>query len=192
MAPFSILLFSLLVQLGLSIPVRSPPVQQAKNLLTFRPLRNEFPMPPFQTDNQKAIFAQKQADATVASTAATPVLLALLDEADVRSALHQCCPSLADVPSPTLLERLRAEVAAAEIAHTLPAGGDDFFTDVTVALLSEFDWFLNPWQVRLVDLAAGGSPPPVNILELVAEPALYGCPAFKNATLPTWTEAADR
>ena len=50
-----------------------------------------------------------------------PQLLALLAGDDVRAALSQCCPKEAALKPSELLERLRAEVAAAEWVHNFCA-----------------------------------------------------------------------
>lgn len=151
-----------------------------------------FPPPPRQTAAQKQIFATKQRAAVTASAAATPQLLRLLDELAVRTALSNACPAAAHLPAPLILDRLRAEVGVAELAHTFASQPDGFFTDVSLDLLRDFQWFLNPWQVRLLEIAKGGAPPEVNPLELSAEPAVFGCVPFQNESFPTWTEAADR
>jgi hypothetical protein len=59
--------------------------------------------------------------AAVASKAAGPVALKVLDSAAVRTALKEVAPALAKVPASELLSRWREEVASAnsQLSHNL-------------------------------------------------------------------------
>ena len=122
-------------------------------------LTTAFPMPPVQTATQARVTAAKAADAAIASTAATPKVLAFLDSADVRALLRECCPEAANRRSQSLLEQWRAEVRSAEVAHTFPINAS-MTSDMNLELLEsrKYGWWLNPWQAQLVSKAADQPP----------------------------------
>ena len=102
---------------------------------------------------QQSVVAATNKRAAAASAAATPKLLALLETPDVRTALRQCCSAVADLTATELLERLRAELRAAELAHNFPTVDEDMHagSDMTLDQIDEFAWWLNPYEVELVD-----------------------------------------
>eukprot|EP01044_Picomonas_judraskeda_P001803 COSAG03_NODE_115_length_12417_cov_9.898945_8_plen_366_part_00 len=80
-------------------------------------------LPARQTSTQRALVARLTAAARVASSAASPLLLAALDDPEFRRMLHQRgLPQLAAAPPAMLLAQLRAEAAAAELTHNLALG----------------------------------------------------------------------
>lgn len=147
----------------------------------------EFPEPPVQTDVQKAVVRTQAAKAEAASKAATAHVLDLFDSELFRVGLKKCCPHVAELSALQLLERLREEVRAAELAHAFPSGfTKGFFTDLTIPLADRFGWFLNQWQAPIVQNKSADG------FFNLAEENIFGCPPFKNDSNPTWDEAADR
>ena len=136
---------------------------------------------------------------------------AVFDSAEVRTALNGCCKSVANHSASDLLERLRAEVRVAELAHNFPAVAGGHFSDMTISLMETYPWYLNQYEVALV----GGSPPPMTSrrgctpfgcphpdlagvlgadtpnFENYAEETIFGCPPFVGRN-PTWDEATNR
>jgi hypothetical protein len=148
-----------------------------------------FPTPPLQTESQRRLYKEQAHKAKQASHQATHKLLNFFQTKEFRGELQACCPEMAELSSPELLRRIRAEFRAAELAHAFPSviPVDDHFHDVTVEELSRLDFFPNQWQVPLM---RGGTEFPVNFN--VAEEGIFGMAPFKNDSSPTWTEAADR
>lgn len=178
----------------------------------------QYPIPEVQTPAQRAVVARWRAEAQVASDAATPDVLAFFDSPMFREAIRECCPKAAAMSPGALLERFRAEVRAAELAHMFPSTNDTKVflpgADFQIALGMQYRFFLNGYQATLVTgapasaaaaaapglaaaLGAGagrGPAPPAPIPNIMdwAETALFGCPHFANASRPTWEEASDR
>lgn len=138
----------------------------------------EFPMPPLQTEVQKAVVAAHAETAKVASQAATPQVIQIFDSPVFRAGLQQCCKAAADLPSEELLRHLRAEVRSAELAHAFPSQ--------FIASVGEYGWLLNEWQGPMVDNKTA------NLMYNVPEENIFGLPPFADRSRPTWEEAADR
>lgn len=151
-------------------------------------IASSFPTPPETTAAQKQVLATQKARAKEASDAATDKVIAFFDSSDFRSELTSCCPQAAKLSSQELLERLRAEMQAAELAHSFPAGssssGPD--SDVIIDTIKQSDFWLNEWQVPI--MKGGHAPTQFN----PAEEGLFGCAPFLNDAKPTWEEASDR
>ena len=81
------------------------------------------PFPPVverMSASQLEAMAALQERAAVASTAATPELLSLLDSAELRNRLQQCCPHLANWSAVELLHEARSHrVIEPRLAGTL-------------------------------------------------------------------------
>ena len=75
--------------------------------------------PPFMSAAQHSIVRNIEKDAAPASAAATPQLLATLDDAALRQTLSECCPEVASLTASELLARFEAEAAVAEITHNI-------------------------------------------------------------------------
>jgi hypothetical protein len=75
--------------------------------------------PPFMSAAQHSIVRNIEKDAAPASAAATPQLLAALDDAALRQTLSECCPEVASLTASELLARFEAEAAVAEITHNI-------------------------------------------------------------------------
>jgi len=98
-----------------------------------------------------------------------------------------CCPEIAALEARDILERYRAEVRAAELAHSFPASaGEGHFVDLTIDGALEYSWFINEVQARILSY----SDKPRDQDEI--EEALFGCEPYARAKHPTWSEAADR
>lgn len=148
-----------------------------------------FPPPPAQTPHQRALFAVKAAEAKEASDAATPAVLDFLASEELHEALERCCPRAAAMSAQALLESLRRELRASELAHTFSAVPSGLFVDVTLQALSNMTWFPNEWQAALL---AGGVPMEQGqIVSDRAQVEIFGCSAFATGNA-TWAEASDR
>jgi hypothetical protein len=80
-------------------------------------------LPPRQTHIQEQLVAKLTANAALASSRATPKLLAALGDRELSRLLTQRgLPELAALPPAELLVRLRAEAAVSEITHNLAIG----------------------------------------------------------------------
>jgi len=141
------------------------------------------------TENQQRLYAEQAHKAKQASHQATHKLLNFFQTKEFRQELQACCAEMAELSSPEILRRIRAEFRAAELAHSFPSviPADDHFHDVTVDELSRLDFFPNQWQVPLM---RGGTEFPVNFNK--AEEGIFGLAPFSNDSAPTWTEAAER
>lgn len=147
---------------------------------------SQYPTPVEVTDVQKQVLAEQTAKAKAASNAATKDVLSFLDSKDFRSELTSCCPKAAQLSSQELLEHLRAEMRASELAHSFPGDSSGRFQDMTIDTAKQSDFWLNEWQVPLKN----GEGVPTQYNE--AEEGLFGCPPFKDDRKPTWDEAANR
>ena len=78
-------------------------------------------VPPRQSDVQRRLIASIDRKAQAASEEATPALLSLLGGANFTAGLHACCPSVADLDPPALLQLLADELRAAELTHNFNA-----------------------------------------------------------------------
>lgn len=146
-----------------------------------------YPVPPLQTEYQKALFSEIAFNAKVASEAATPQVLAFFASAEFRAALSQCCPMAAQFSPEDILNRYRAETRAAELAHAFPSvQGEVPFTDLTIDWAGKLDWFPNEWQTKLL-LNYTIIPGPQDEIEQ----SIFGCKAFQGP-FPTWSESASR
>ena len=160
-------------------------------------------VPPQQTDAQIELWAKQNDAARTASAAATPAVLDLFSSAEFREGLRQCCASLADLPSTELLARFREQVAVAELAHNFPSqAGGQHFTDETLDAMSEYPWFINQWQAKLLQphaqawhfdpLRGSRTARDVAFSMSDAEVGIFGCAPFAVPDLPTWDEASSR
>jgi len=156
--------------------------------LLFSAAAEDFPAPDVQTKVQKRVMLEQAAKAKLASEAATADVLALFDSASLRAGLRKCCSKSADLPAMELLKKFRAEVQAAELAHSFPSGygNASHFKDITIPLARQYTWFLNEWQAPIITKEQ----PPV--MYNLAEEGVFGLPPFVNDSKPTWSEAADR
>ena len=110
------------------------------------------PPPPMVTPNQRASIARlaSAARAQSASPQTAAVLAALLADGRFRAEL---APALRGLPPGTLLQRYRAELQVAEIAHGFPARNDpsqNNALDLDIAMASEAEWFYNQWQLPVL------------------------------------------
>ena len=71
------------------------------------------PVPERQNAKMATLYESAHTAAKVASDAATPELLAFLDDATFRANLTKCCRSVAKLPARELLARYRAELEVA-------------------------------------------------------------------------------
>jgi len=146
-------------------------------------------MPAKQTDGQMQAFIKKSAEAKVASEAATPLVLEFFDSSEFRAALKTCCSGVADMPSLTLLEALRAEVRASELAHHADGSTKDMSCEIGL----EYDWFLNIDQTELIKQQVTTDDEPLAGWSIEDnEEIIFGCPPYANRLQKTWDEAASR
>lgn len=144
-------------------------------------------IPPEQSIAQQAAILDRSKAAKEASDAATPEVLAFFASDAFRSALQECCPEAAQLPSEELLNRFRAEVQVAELAHAFPPiTGEGHFTDVTPDVLEQHEWFLNEWQAGFLS----GSNTSKG-LQNAAAVKLFGLPVSPDVGY-SWDEASDR
>jgi hypothetical protein len=73
--------------------------------------------PPSMSGVQIALLRETQREAQAASAQASPFVLAALDDPAFRRGLSHCCPNIAELPAPELLERYRAETRLSEMTH---------------------------------------------------------------------------
>ena len=91
------------------------------------------------------------------SRAAEPKLLWLFDSGDFRSRLNKCCPSLGNLPSEELMERLSKQLEVVEVCSGFPAMhdpaqiGDSAGMSISFGLTGSF--FLNDWEAVLLHSA---------------------------------------
>ena len=114
------------------------------------------PTPPRRTAYQRSLLGAIAAEAKNASENARPELLRALSAADFRAQLRACCPQLAHLSPPELLEELELEFAVTEQVHNTrlagpgghhgPGGGD-----VSMQLAETVDFFPNLWELRFLD-----------------------------------------
>ena len=86
---------------------------------------------------QREAMAQLRSRAGALSAAATPELLRLLDEPELRAHLRECCSKsgIASWSALRLLSVLREAAASAELVHNFE--GFDWVTDVTLEILEK-------------------------------------------------------
>jgi hypothetical protein len=102
------------------------------------------------TEYQRDLVRRAAARAAVASSAATPLLLAAFAEPRLRGNLSKCCPSVAGLTPEKLLARFEAEVAAAEVVHGFEASTatpTQAGCDVDLALLRNSSHLPNLWEL---------------------------------------------
>jgi len=144
-------------------------------------------MPPEQSNAQQVAILGRSKAAKEASDAATPKLLAFFSSDAFRSALQECCPDVAQLPSKELLNRFRAEVQVAELAHAFPpVAGEGHFTDVTPDVLEQHEWFLNEWQAGLLSGSNRSK-----VTQNAAAVQLFSLPVSPDVGY-SWDEASDR
>jgi hypothetical protein len=144
-------------------------------------------IPPEQSSAQQAAILDRSKAAKEASDAATPEVLAFFSSDAFRSALQECCPEAAQLTSEELLNRFRAEVQVAELAHAFPpVAGQGHFTDVTPDVLEQHEWFLNEWQAGFL---SGSNKSKVT--QNAAAVQLFGLPTSPDVGY-SWDEASDR
>jgi len=152
-------------------------------------LRSIGDMPLEQTDGQKQAFLTKSAAAKVASEAATPLVLDFFDSAEFRSGLKTCCSEAAEMSSQQLLDAVRAEVKASELAHH----ADGSSKDMNCQLGLEYDWFLNIDQTDLLKQQVNSSDDTkLGFVIEENEEIMFGCPPYADRSHKTWDEAASR
>jgi hypothetical protein len=152
-------------------------------------------MPPMQSQFQKDLVARVNTQAEAASAAARPGLLALLGEADFQQTLRKCCPQIAHESPEQLMNRLRAEVMAAELTHNFNANRTGSWEgDIDLDQLEQAEYFYNLWTLQYLNLV----PVTRQVEEDVAEVYLMGFRPFSNAsavgnsTPATYVDATDR
>ena len=150
------------------------------------------PVPERQSAEMAALYASAHAAAAVASTAATPELLAFMDDAVFRANLTACCPGVAQLPAPELLARYRAELEVVEMVHNFDAEPGSRHDDVDVAIGQESSYFQNLWELQYLQLV-NKSESCGNFMNW-AEQKLYGFPALTgDDNCPrSFVEAANR
>lgn len=146
--------------------------------------------PPRQSDYQRHAFKLIRARASLASRAATPSVLAALDDAGFRALLAQLLPDFAALGAAELLRHLRDEIAVAEMIHNLPANTSEVSAfnavDADLAMLSEMSYLPNQWEVGYV---RANRSEPGTLLEWMlpqaaAETGMYGLRPFTGGGMP--------
>lgn len=104
--------------------------------------------------------------------------------------MQECCPMVAAMDSSDILAWFNTEVWTSELAHAFPATADEsgHFTDVTLAGLVKYGWFLNEWQGEIV---GQGSSQTSKATQNSAAYNFFGLPSFPDTGF-TWENAADR
>ncbi|CAE7261390.1 unnamed protein product [Symbiodinium necroappetens] len=106
---------------------------------------------------QQRVFDEVARRASEQSRAAEPKLLHLLDSGDFRSHLSKCCPSLVNLPSEELMERLSKQLEVAEVCSGFPAMHDPSQTGDSAGMSISFgltgSFFLNDWEAVLLHSA---------------------------------------
>ncbi|CAE7788714.1 unnamed protein product [Symbiodinium sp. CCMP2456] len=106
---------------------------------------------------QQRVFDEVARRASEQSRAAEPKLLYLLDSGDFRSHLSKCCPSLVNLPSEELMERLSKRLEVAEVCSGFPAMHDPSQTGDSAGMSISFgltgSFFLNDWEAVLLHSA---------------------------------------
>jgi hypothetical protein len=154
-------------------------------------------LPARQTNTQRALVGRLTAAARVASSAASPVLMAALDDPEFRRILHQRgLPQLAAASSAMLLAQLRAEAAAAEITHNLALGNGTVRHGKCVACdgwapgadagmtrtpLFAIDTLPSLWTLGLLGYADPGEVSGWMHGADAVECGVLGCPAFQGS-----------
>eukprot|EP00439_Symbiodinium_sp_Y106_P073707 s1862_g13.t4 len=106
---------------------------------------------------QQKVFDDVARRASEQSRAAEPKLLSLFDSGDFRSRLNKCCPSLGNLPSEELMERLSKQLEVVEVCSGFPAMhdpaqiGDSAGMSISFGLTGSF--FLNDWEAVLLHSA---------------------------------------
>ena len=123
------------------------------------------------TPYQQQYMSKVHAEAKVASDAATPAVLAALDDARLRAGLRACCPSVASLSSESLLQRFRDETAVSEMTHNfdvdLSSGGGgghmagaaggkngNGLGDPPLAIYMNSSHFYNLWEVAFLNITS--------------------------------------
>ncbi len=124
---------------------------------------------PAMTPYQQQYMAAVEAEAKAASDAATPFVLAALEDPWFRAGLHACCPSVASLNSESLLQRFRDETAISEMTHSFDvdlsdsgghmAGGvggknGNFLGDPPLAVYMNSSHFYNLWEVAYLNITS--------------------------------------
>ena len=154
-------------------------------------------VPPRQTPFQQQLVAAVDEKAAVASKAATPQLLQLLDGQAFRSHLSDCCPSVAKLTATDLLDRLVAEVRSAELTHNFNANSSGTWEgdlDIEGAIATPF--YPNLWTIMYTNLSKFKSQIPEDLAEVNLmgfRPFSSGLPVGSASNHPaTLDEATER
>jgi hypothetical protein len=150
---------------------------------------------PGMTPYQEQYMAAVQAEAKAASEAATPYVLAALEDPSFRAGLGACCPSVASLSSQDLLQRYRDQTAISEMTHnfdvdlTTSAGGHKMagaaggkngngLGDPPLAVYTNSSHFYNLWEVAYMNITS------YEVLhgEAGAEQGLFGFRKFGNCS----------
>ena len=102
------------------------------------------PLSPYQQQYMEGVRARAKA----ASQAATPAVLAALDDAELRAALRTCCPGIATLSAAELLDWYERAIGVSELVHNFnaapPAPGQrGHGGDPDLAVYSNSTWFFN-------------------------------------------------
>jgi hypothetical protein len=124
---------------------------------------------PAMSPYQQQYMAAVEAEAKAASDAATPFVLAALEDPRFRAGLHACCPSVASLNSESLLQRFRDETAISEMTHSFDvdlsdSGGHmgggvggkngNFLGDPPLAVYMNSSHFYNLWEVAYLNITS--------------------------------------
>jgi hypothetical protein len=108
-------------------------------------------------------------EAKVASAKASPVLLARFGTAALKSALQDLgAHELASISASDLLQRWRAEMATAEIAHGFDTSPN--FDDLDLSQAAALQFFPNQWQLEILY--------PRNVSDPATQRGRYGADGF--------------
>ena len=164
------------------------------------PATNPVPMPPKQSAVQIQAFAERSAMAHVASTAAIPKLVELINYCAVNSSTPlfdaTSCPGMAGVSNGTLptamqlLDRFADEVRAVEFGHGYSTLSP--FMDLSNMFNPSYPFLMNLWEPCTLGLNVS-SPCKYNSVWDVIQKEIFGCPAFSSGTPPlNFHDAAER
>eukprot|EP01060_Flectonema_neradi_P037155 TRINITY_DN7397_c0_g2_i4.p1 TRINITY_DN7397_c0_g2~~TRINITY_DN7397_c0_g2_i4.p1 ORF type:complete len:467 (+),score=83.95 TRINITY_DN7397_c0_g2_i4:62-1462(+) len=114
------------------------------------------PEVPEVTEVHKATMQKVREIAGPAAKEARPQLLSLMDEKEFRDHLRSIDPSIADLTSIEMLNRLQGEMQVAEVTHNFEPHpvlyNNSYYYDLNVESTIGYEYLLNLWQLRLLEL----------------------------------------
>ncbi len=136
--------------------------------------------PPIQTPFQKKLLEKVNANATIASKAATPELFAYLNTPSFRANVSQYYPPAETLPAQDFLSRFLQEMQIVEYVHNFEASvpSDSGYDDLTVAIGRNSSYFQNLWE--LITLGYKPNTTKINVITDAAETGLMGFEDFSS------------